>query len=91
MAEKKVALWVHERADMSVVQLGKHWVASLAVMMAEPLVDESAMHLVERMVAKMAEKKVALLVHYRADMSVAHLAEHWVASLDAVMAAKLVD
>ena len=48
---------------MSVVQLGKHWVASLAVMMAEPLVDESAMHLVERMVAKMAEKKVALLVH----------------------------
>ena len=38
--------------------------------------------LVERMAAKMAEKKVALLVLERADISAAKLAEHWVVLMD---------
>ena len=32
-------LWMHERADMSVEQLAEHWVASLAAMLVDKLVD----------------------------------------------------
>ena len=39
----------------------------------------------------MAEKKDVIRVKGRADMSVEQLAEHWVASLAAMMVHKLVD
>jgi hypothetical protein len=32
-------LWVQEKADMSVELLAEHWVASLAAMMVDKLVD----------------------------------------------------
>ena len=43
------------------------------------------------MAASKDEKKAALLGYERADMLVGHLAEHWVASLAAMMEDKLVD
>ena len=43
------------------------------------------------MAASKAEKKAALLGYERADMLVANLAEHWVASLAVMMVHKLVD
>jgi len=38
-AGKKAALLEYEKADMMVVNLAEHWVASLAVMMVDKLVD----------------------------------------------------
>ena len=43
------------------------------------------------MAASKAEKKAALLVHERADMSVANLAVHWVSLMDQLLVDSKVD
>jgi hypothetical protein len=91
LAEKKDVIRVKGRADKSVEQLVEHWVGPLAVMMVESLVDGLEQRSVERMAASKAEKKAALLGYERADMLVANLAEHWVASLAVMLVHKLVD